>query len=186
MVDARQEARKWLQKRAFCRLLVATAILLALAAGSPSVALAGNTLLAPSARAVATLQPSASLVGYGAATRASHHPVLCGADDRAWRTLARALGARDALGFWSPPFILLASTVCRSLVDRRFADPWAVSLAIFVLGHESGHADQLAAGVPYDEADADCRALGKWATLKRRLGITRPLPGRGTFPRSAC
>ena len=143
-------------------------------------------LVAPAPRAAAAERPPVRLVGYRAATRASGHPVLCGTSDSTWRSLARTLGARDALGFWSPPFILLAHSVCRSLARWRHADPWSVSQAIFVLGHESGHADQLAAGVPYDEADADCRALGKWRTLKHRLAIARRLPSPTTFPRKAC
>lgn len=143
-------------------------------------------LLAPVSRAAAAPRLPVRLVGYSAATRASGHPVLCGTSDSAWRSLARTLGARDALGFWSPPFILLAHSVCRSLARWRQADPWAASLAIFVLGHESGHADQLAAGMPYDEADADCRSLGKWRMLKHRLGVARRLPGPGVFPRKAC
>jgi hypothetical protein len=128
----------------------------------------------------------ATLSGLTVASRSSGHPVLCGLTSSTWQTLATEWEAPDALGFWDSPFILLAPSLCSDLQRWRVTDPYWVSLAIFVLGHEAGHADQLAEGKPYDERDADCRAVAKWKTLKRRLGIKRHLASPVQFERGKC
>jgi len=118
----------------------------------------------------------ATVSGFTRATRAINHPVLCATSERRWESLAAKWNAPGAIAFWVTPFIFVDREFCSYLKNWRTADPYNVSLAIFVLAHESGHADQQAEGKPYNENDADCRGFRKYYWLKRRLGITRHLP----------
>jgi hypothetical protein len=148
-------------------------LILTLAAGFASAASAG-----------ASIRPD--FVGYAPATRATGHPVLCATSERDWKALAARWNEQGSIGFWHPPFILVDRTDCDYLRHWRTADAFDVGYAVFVLAHESGHADQLAEGAPYDEHDADCRGVSKWRSVKRALGIRRPLPPPETYPLRRC
>ena len=82
--------------------------------------------------------------------------------------------------------VALPSQACSSFEHWRTAKPRLLGIWIFVLGHELTHAQQSdLEGAPwqrpFDEVEADCGGLAKFAALRLALGIRRAIqpPPRG-------
>ena len=74
--------------------------------------------------------------------------------------------------------VALPSVACLAFEHWRTAKPAALGIWIFVLGHELTHAQQsdlegAPSQRPFDEVEADCGGLAKFASLRLALGIKR-------------
>jgi hypothetical protein len=88
----------------------------------------------------------------------------------------------DVYGIWRYGIrqVALPARGCSALEGRRQTPAAIVSMWIFVLGHELTHAEQSDLynapwSRPFDEVEADCGGLAKFARIKLALGITRHL-----------
>jgi hypothetical protein len=86
----------------------------------------------------------------------------------------------EVYGFWryEQRQVALPSGACLALEHWRTAKPALLGIWIFVLGHELTHAQQSdLEGAPwqrpFDEVEADCGGLAKFASLRLALGIRR-------------
>lgn len=88
----------------------------------------------------------------------------------------------DVYGLWRYDIreVALPARACTALERWRRTPADTLSLWIFILGHELTHVEQSDLynapwSRPFDEREADCGGLAKFARVKRALGISRRL-----------
>jgi hypothetical protein len=100
------------------------------------------------------------------AEQATGHIVLC---------VPRTTGLpADGAYFAAVNVIGLDAVLCRAMRHWRLTQsrgPGYVAYAVWALGHELTHAEQYAAGRPFDEHEADCGGVAKFGRLRVGLGI---------------
>src|SRR5690348_13719299 len=113
------------------------------------------------------------------AYQATHLTTIC-VPQAAWKKASRSWGLTpqdSGVYFFSAHTIVLSQrNECRSLEHPQSVNGIELSDALFSIAHEWGHYRQQALGLPFNEHDADCRAVPMFPRVVKAFGIKRRIP----------